>query len=149
MFMNKKFFIIFLLLISLVLVGGLCRKETEELGLESQGLGDEQKQEEVIETEVEELSMEIEKGKNFKISLDANLTTGYYWSINFDSPCIGFINLEYIENEESEMVGIPGKQVFELKALEVTEGIEVIFSYERSWEDKPPLEKKIYTITIK
>lgn len=145
MFTNKKFFIISLLLISLILVGAQCKKEEEQL-VEEQELNQEESEE--FETQAEELSMEVKKSENFKISLGANLTTGYYWSINFDSECIEFINLEYIL-DDSELVGSPGQQVFEFKALEESKGIELIFSYERSWENKTPLEKKIYTITIK
>ena len=143
--MKKRFFIISLLLIALILVGAQCGKEEEQPAEEeefSPGGSEE------FEIQVEEVSMEIKKGEKFKISLEANLTTGYYWGISFDCQCIEFVNLEYIP-DDPEIAGSPGQQVFELKAVEKTEGAEIVFSYERSWEGKPPLEKKIYTIIIK
>lgn len=143
--MNKRLFIISLLLIALVLVGAQCEKE-EEQPVEEEEFSPGGSEE--PEIQIEELSMEVKKGENFKIFLEGNLTTGYYWSINFDCQCIGFVDLEYIP-DDPELAGSAGQQVFELKAVEETEGAEIIFSYERSWEGKPPLEKKIYTIIIK
>lgn len=127
------------------MIGAQCDKE-EEQPVEEQELNQEEKEE--FETQVEELSMKVKKGEKFKISLEANLTTGYYWGISFDCGCIEFVGLEYVQNDPN-LAGSPGQQVFEFKALEETEGTELIFPYERSWEGKPPLEKKIYTIIIK
>jgi predicted secreted protein len=143
--MKKRVFIISLLLIALVLVGAQCGKE-EEQPVEEEEFRPGGSEE--FEVQVEELSMEVKKGENFKISLEGNLTTGYYWGISFDCQCIEFVDLEYIP-DDPELAGSPGQQVFELKAVEETEGAEITFSYERSWDNELPLEKKIYTIIIK
>jgi|GEM_PF-1416985 len=94
-------------------------------------------------------TIETKNGDNFSIDLAANPTTGYEWQVDFDSDYIQLVNEEYTESPHPpEMVGVGGISTFIFKALKAGE-TEIEFSYLRSWEDKPPIEEKVYTIVIK
>jgi len=84
---------------------------------------------------------------NFFIILEANPTTGYQWKADFESDYLELIKREYID-PSSELVGAGGDESFNFLALKSGQ-TEITFSYLRSWEkDIPPIEEKIYQITI-
>ena len=97
--------------------------------------------------EVEERSIEVNQGEEFKISLKSNVSTGYKWQPDYDYEYIEIIDISYIE-PEVEVLGAPGGLVFHLKALQRGEKT-MTFSYIRSWEEKAPIKKINYQIVIK
>ena len=88
-----------------------------------------------------------EKPQTATIKLDSNASTGYAWTASQtitdnagESHCFE-ISDEYVEPENTGgLVGVPGQQVFTLKAHE--EGkVDVKFVYSRSWD---PSEEDTY-----
>ena len=88
------------------------------------------------------------------ITLDSNVSTGYAWVAaqtitdnSGESHCFD-ISDEYVDPEETNgMVGVPGKQVFTLKALEPG-NVDVTLKYTRSWEPSNDDDQIVYHFTI-
>lgn len=93
--------------------------------------------------EILENGMEVEEGQDFLILLDSDLTTGYQWMPEFDYNYIELTDIEYIERDS----GV-GLEEFKFKALRKGE-IEITFMYFRAWEEKGPISKVIFKISIK
>lgn len=94
--------------------------------------------------EILEHEMEVEEGQDFLILLDSNLTTGYQWMPEFDYRYIELTDIEYIEGGS----GPEGKEEFKFKALRKGE-VKIVFIYFKSWEEKGPINKVIFKISIK
>lgn len=92
--------------------------------------------------------IETETGKTFSLILDANPSTGYSWSANFNQDYLELVSRDYHGSENEELVGMGGYEIFEFKAIEPGQ-VEISFFYARPWESVQPLEKKVYDITIK
>lgn len=91
--------------------------------------------------------MDKKVGEEFSIILDANPTTGYQWSIDYDHEYLELMDRRYNSEASPEIVGAGGQEVFKFKALK--SGItEIKFSYLRLWESVQPIEEKIYLIEI-
>lgn len=84
--------------------------------------------------------------KIFKITLDANPTTGYEWQADYSTNFLELVSQEFQPGQPG-LVGAAGQQVFEFKALKTGES-QITFSYLRAWEDELPIEKKIYEVDI-
>jgi len=89
----------------------------------------------------------VKKDEEFLISLEANLTTGYQWNVDFDNYYIELVDVSY-DSENSELIGSGSMEVFKFKALQEGD-VDLTFSYLRSWEEKAPIKKASYKITIK
>jgi predicted secreted protein len=91
-------------------------------------------------------SVTMRRGELLKIGLDANPTTGYLWKMSIpdgQNVVEAFGEREYFAGPE-DLVGAGGLTAFTIKAA--GEGTaEVLFSWERSWEDEPVKE---YTLTV-
>jgi inhibitor of cysteine peptidase len=102
---------------------------------------EELKEAKVIETQV---------GKNFKIKLDANASTGYEWQLAkpLDENMLQLISSVYFP-DNSKLPGAAGKQEFIFKALKVGK-TTIYFEYLRPWEkNKPPEKEKSFVIVIR
>ena len=100
-----------------------------------------------IPKKVETQTIKTKSGDKFSVVLEANLTTGYLWEVNFDSIYIQLINRKYTPYFP-EKIGAGGEETFNFLALKSGE-TKITFSYLRPWEkEKPPLKKKIYKIII-
>lgn len=95
---------------------------------------------------ISEQDLAIENGKDFSISLDANLTTGYQWQVDFDYVFVEFLDVKYTP-PSTELVGAGGVEKFDFKAIKSGEA-SIIFSYLRPWEEKAPIKKIIYNLII-
>lgn len=91
--------------------------------------------------------IEIKNGDNFSIVLETNPTTGYEWQVDFDSVYLELVEQKYAP-DSPELIGSGGKETFKFLAKK-SGTIEITFSYLRLWEEKEPIEKKIYEIIIK
>ena len=99
--------------------------------------------------------IEATAGKEFTISLDSNITTGFGWKLAkpLDETIVKSVKNVYQnapQNPDKEpMVGAPGKEVWTFKALKSgTTTIE--FKYVRPWEkDKAPAKTKSFPVVVK
>ncbi len=97
--------------------------------------------------------MVVHVGQTFKIWAKSNPTTGFEWQLA--TP----LNPALLQMEETgfqappprdglPLVGAPGSQWWELKALKPGDAVMQI-AYRRSWErDQPPAEARTYQIKI-
>ena len=90
--------------------------------------------------------------KSFKpdsetIELKGNPSTGYTWEAGLSSENIVEISkdVKYLGGEG--MVGAPSMFYFTVSSLASGSTI-LTLEYKRPWEEKEPLEKKIYNITV-
>ena len=95
---------------------------------------------------VSELSINVEKGKEFALKFRGNPTTGYTWILlnpdevnfsllgtNFESDGIA----DYVaDSKDKLLVGGAGSFFYKFKAVEVSNEAKVLnFSYRRTWEN--------------
>ncbi len=102
--------------------------------------------EDMIENCSKTQTIETKNGDEFSITLGANPTTGYQWELDFDSIFIQLVERKYTPLSP-EKVGSGGHETFNFLALKSGK-TEIVFSYLRSWEDKPPIESRFYEIVI-
>jgi len=95
--------------------------------------------------------IEVGNDNNFSVVLEANPTTGYQWELDFDSDYIQLVDKKYAidwQGPDLPPPGTGGHETFNFLALKPGK-TELVFSYLRSWEEEPPIEKKVYEIIIK
>ncbi len=90
--------------------------------------------------------IKTKKDENFLISLEANATTGYQWTSDFDADYLQLIDKDY-RVSSPELIGSGGYETFKFLALK-TGQTEITFSYLRLWESRQPAKKKVYQIII-
>ncbi len=75
--------------------------------------------------------------KTFSITLKANPTTGYIWSVNkLDKAYIELVKEERIKLQDPKLMGAPSqkKYVFKLKQPLADKSTLIVLKYARSWE---------------
>lgn len=88
----------------------------------------------------------LKTAEQFMVSLKANPTTGYFWSVNIQDEKILTQNQNYQYESDSNLTGAGGKVVFFFQALG-TGKTDLTLSYQRPFEEKvPPL--KTYKLSI-
>lgn len=97
-------------------------------------------------------AIEAKKGGEFSVILGANPTTGFQWQEEFNVEYLELVEKTYNPVSpppgEEPLVGAGGNQIFNFLALKPGE-TEITFSYLREWEeDTPPIEQKVYQVTI-
>jgi len=88
-------------------------------------------------------------GKEFMITLESNMTTGYQWQLaeDVDGKFVVLKGSRYIV-KETGLVGSGGKEEWIFKALRPGT-TEIYFKYVRSWENNvPPADKKSFVVKI-
>ncbi|MDD5568287.1 MAG: protease inhibitor I42 family protein [Candidatus Omnitrophica bacterium] len=88
-------------------------------------------------------------GKEFMITLESNMTTGYQWQLaeDVDGKFVVLKGSRYIV-KETGLVGSGGKEEWVFKALRPGT-TEIYFKYVRSWENNvPPADKKSFVVKI-
>ena len=90
--------------------------------------------------------------KSFKsdavtIELKGNPSTGYTWEAVLYSENIVEISKDVKYLGAEEMVGAPSMFYFTVNSLASGNTI-LTLEYKRTWEEKEPLEKKVYNITV-
>lgn len=74
-------------------------------------------------------------GQRIILTLESNASTGYQWNLaeEPDADVLAFVSSKYVEPEDGEVVGAPGKEVWEWDA--VAEGSTVLrLEYVRPFE---------------
>ncbi len=88
-------------------------------------------------------------GKEFVITLDANVTTGYEWQLTkpIDDSLIKLVHSEYVP-DKTGLVGSGGKSIWTFKAVRSGK-TQISFKYIRPWEkDIPPVKEAVYIVDI-
>ena len=91
-------------------------------------------------------SAEIGSSGSLTVKLGSNRTTGYAW-VDAAISNIAVITQkshDYLEPEDTEMMGAPGTDVYVFDA-KATGSATITFSYARSWEEGTPAT---YTLTV-
>lgn len=89
------------------------------------------------------------KQENFTITLPANPTTGFLWSVvDYDKEIFDLTNQQYITSKVG-LVGAGGNSLFTFKLkklLSYPSSSIIKFKYSRSWEPKSAMNKEIKII---
>ena len=88
-------------------------------------------------------------GKEFVITLDANVTTGYEWQLAnpIDDSLIKLVRSEYVPHKTG-LVGSGGKSIWTFKAIQAGKA-RISYKYVRPWEKHtPPAKKAAYIVNI-
>ena len=87
------------------------------------------------------------KSDSVTIELKGNPSTGYTWETFLSSESIVEISKDVKYLGAKGMVGAPSMFYFTVSSL--SEGSTILtLEYKRPWEEKEPLEKKVYNITV-
>lgn len=92
-------------------------------------------------------SLKSFKADSVTIELKGNPSTGYTWEAVLSSENVVTVskNVKYLGSEG--MVGAPSMFYFSVSSL--SSGNTVLtFEYKRPWEEKTPLETKVYNINV-
>lgn len=99
--------------------------------------------------------IEVSPGKEFAISLESNISTGYGWQLAkpLDGTIVKSVRNDYQSAPQASdgppLVGAPGKEVWTFKALKSGK-TAIDFKYVRSWEkDKAPAETRSFSVRVK
>ena len=98
----------------------------------------------------EEQEVNVKKGDNFVIELEANPTTGYQWEVQLDSNYLQLDKREYVPDapEDEALVGSGGYELFHFSVLKSGE-TEIIFTHLRPWEEGvEPIKTLKYKVNI-
>lgn len=101
--------------------------------------------------DVKNVSINIIKadvGKEFRITLDQNITTGYSWVYKANSDTIKLTGQETIDNHPDGICGAPSQGVWIFSAS-VKGKYEIIFTYARHWDKADKAVKTVkYSIIV-
>lgn len=89
-------------------------------------------------------------GKEFSVTLNANITTGYTWEFKTepDSKVVVLVDQRYEAPPASSRVGEAGKQRFRFKAV-AAGSAKLDLQYVRPWEDpRQAVQTAVFTVTI-
>ena len=87
------------------------------------------------------------KSDSVTIELKGNPSTGYTWEAVLSDENIVEISKDVKYLGAKGMVGAPAMFYFTVRSLSVGNTV-LTMEYKRPWEEKEPLEKKIYNITV-
>ncbi len=94
--------------------------------------------------------MRVKLGRQFKLELDSNATTGYQWQLaqSLASRKVRQVDHKYITPKNGK-IGAGGTEVWTFKAIGKGR-TEIVFKYVRPWEKKvPPIELRTFFIDIR
>ena len=92
---------------------------------------------------------QVKAGKEFVITLNSNMTTGYQWQLAkaVDKGYLVLLGLKYVARQ-TKLVGAGGKEEWTFKAIKPG-STAVSFQYVRPWEKKAPAKIKTIKVVIK
>lgn len=84
-------------------------------------------------------NINLTAGQSHEYTLESNASTGFSWEISVepDEKIIKITDHEYVEPEDTSMVGAPGEEVWKFKA-EKAGKTTMVLEYVRSWEEELP-----------
>lgn len=97
------------------------------------------------------VSIEASAGKEFKVVLESNPTTGYHWEIvgELDSNVVEFVSKDYKSTSDPNLVGGGGLDTFVFKAVGAGETTITLGYYPPSNDPVEPEKTEIFTVTVK
>jgi inhibitor of cysteine peptidase len=94
--------------------------------------------------------IKIGVGQEFIIALGSNDTTGYSWEASYDESMLELVggkSTYEVDEVGDDVVGAGGTEFFRFLTLAAGE-TEITLTYERSFEDVPPVDTKVFTVVI-
>jgi predicted secreted protein len=85
---------------------------------------------------------------NFSITVDGNASTGYEWTLDYNTNYLTLDSTNTLSSCATGMVGCSSTITYNFSAIKAGSAT-LTMSYARSWESVQPIIKKIYNITIK
>lgn len=93
--------------------------------------------------------LEVAKGEQLTITLDANPTTGFEWQLAtpLNEKVVTQVGHEY-QRSDTAAVGAGGSDVWTFKAVG-TGSTTIVLEYRRPWEkDMPDVERKTFSVVV-
>ena len=94
--------------------------------------------------------LQVVKGEQLTISLEANPTTGFAWELAapLDTKVVALVSHDY-QRSDAARVGAGGTDVWVFKAIGAG-STTIALEYRRPWEkDSPPADRKTYPIVVR
>ena len=88
----------------------------------------------------------VTSAKEFQISLSANPTTGYQWSVKEYDKTLFKLKSSYYQRPQSKLIGAGGKMVYTFalrKRQHYPQQTKMLFSYARAWEPNSVSSQKV------
>jgi inhibitor of cysteine peptidase len=98
-----------------------------------------------------QVNIQASAGKEFKVLLESNPTTGYHWAIvgDLDKSVVEFVSQEYKSTSDPNLVGGGGVDTFIFKAVGAGETIITLGYYPPSNTPVDPEKTETFTVTVK
>ncbi len=95
--------------------------------------------------------IETQAGKEFKLLLDANPSTGYHWEIvgSVDSAVVEFVSRDYKSTSDPNLVGGGGVEIWVFKATGAGEASITLGYYPPSNTPTDPVKTETFTVSVK
>ncbi len=95
-------------------------------------------------------NLEAQVGSEFKIIIDSNPSTGYYWELgdDLDEEIVKFVSKDY-NADEPVAPGSGGRDVWVFKAMSAGEAHITLWYYSPSNELADPQQKVTFIVTVK
>ncbi len=95
-------------------------------------------------------NLEAAAGSEFKIVIDSNPSTGYYWELgnDLDESIVKFVS-KYYSPKTSAAPGSGGQDVWVFKAMKAGESHITLLYYSPSNEPADPQQKVTFTVTVR
>jgi predicted secreted protein len=84
----------------------------------------------------------------FSITVDGNASTGYAWTLDYDTSYLTLDSTNTLSSCATGMVGCSSAITYNFTAVKAGSAV-LTMSYARPWESVQPISKKVYDITIK
>ena len=98
-----------------------------------------------------QVKIDASVGKEFKVVLESNPSTGYHWEIvgKLDSNVVEFVNKEYKSASSTPMPGGGGQDTFVFKAVGAGQTTITLGYYPPSNAAVEPEKTETFTVTVK
>jgi predicted secreted protein len=96
------------------------------------------------------VNIETSPGKEFKVVIESNPTTGYHWEIvgEMDKNVVEFVSKDY-KADTPQLVGSGGMDIWVFKAVEAGETTITLGYFPPSNDATEPSKTETFTVTVK
>ena len=97
-----------------------------------------------------QVALETSVGKEFKVVLESNPTTGYHWEIvgDLDAAVVEFVSKDYKSTSDPNLVGGGGLDTFVFKAVGAGKTTITLGYYPPSNDAVKPEKTETFTVTV-
>lgn len=98
-----------------------------------------------------QVALETSEGKEFKVVLESNPSTGYHWEIvgELDAKVVEFVSKDFKNSSSSPMPGSGGRDTFTFKAVGAGQTTITLGYYPPSNDPVEPEKTETFTVTVK